>query len=175
MFEESYGAQFRERGAAGLFLLFVALVVFSISLMIKGPIISGIVLFLFSILLLIYVINIKGIQIDMEKGLYRVYSFTIRGKLGNWQSYSGYKTITVKYDSFNVKTVTFNTDSSSTINESHGRFLVELEHLNNTTKTLFIREEHKYYNALNYAQNLSKKLDLPVKDYFGDKLTAKRR
>ncbi len=171
----SYGAQFRNGKATGLFLLFVLFGAFSVASFVQGRVLIGFTLLVLAVLLCIFTFDFKGVEIDLEKNLYRIYTITVIGKRGKWQPYEGFEKITVKYDSFKINTASFGGGRASSVTENHSRFVIELEHSTGNKGTLFIREEQKYNDALNYAHELSKKLSLPVRDYFGEKLARNGR
>ncbi len=171
----SYGAQFRNAKATWLFLLFVLIAAFSVASLVQGQVMTGFILLVSALLLIIYTLDIKGVQIDLEKDLYRIYTITVIGKYGKWQPYEGYEKITIKYDSFKVNTASFGGARAQTIAENHSRFVVELTHSTGIQGALFIREEQKYNNAQAYANEISEKLSLPIKDYFADKLVKGRK
>lgn len=130
---------------------------------------SGVFAYFFSFLLaipgfylgLVRMLAIEGVVIDLKKGKVQSYFSFLFFKVGPWHNISNYNKLVLTVYSSSSAYSLVGVANQTIKTKSYDTCLVD-----SVGKMLIIDENSNYYEALEYAEELAEKLELPFEDQF---------
>jgi len=169
----SRGAQFRGGKSAYGFVGMLFMILVAVGLSIQGHYSAAGILSILVVLTFFHVFDFRGVQVQKDKNKVREYQLKLWGKTGKWLDFAQFSTVSLEYESFEIRTSDLLEDEGSTI-ERHRHFLVSLE-CQDSGKKILLAEIVKYREAEVFAREAARSLGLECVDRFGPKLQASRR